>query len=100
MPSGLIFRRLHQMKEYDCQIFTKMDDVLDARISADEVYDVIRQIKSGKAPGVDGIMVHITKCYHHNVIIWLVYGTNTGNKSNIRINIRYTILQLACSHHS
>ena len=59
------FRRLHQMKVNDCQIYNPilkvMDDVLDARISVDEVYDLIRQMKSGKAPGMDGMMVDIYK---------------------------------------
>ena len=58
------FRGLHQMKDTH-QTFTPplsvVDDTLDASISTEEAYDVMQQMKSGKAPGMDGIMIDIYK---------------------------------------
>ena len=59
------FMSLHQSKGNTYPTFQPvsnvMDDILDARISTDELCAVLKQMKNGKAPGMDGIMIDIYK---------------------------------------
>ena len=59
------FRTLHQMKEmtYHAHHFGigVYDETLDDDISLDEVYAVLRHMKSGKAPGKDSLKIEMYK---------------------------------------
>ena len=75
------FMSLHQTKGNTYPTFQPvlnvMDDILNARISTDELCAVLKQMKNGKAPGMDGIMIDIYKVLPQPSLNLIVHLWNT-----------------------
>ena len=83
------FRTLHQMKEmtYHAHHFKPSlgvyDETLDDDISLDEVYAVLRHMKSGKAPGKDSLKIEMYKSLPPQFIQLLVNFWKSGDKLDV-----------------